>query len=422
MKKWAFIAIVPLFVLSGCSNPSSNITIDKSTTTSNRATTSGTSSNPVSSASPNLIPVGNGWYYTDLLAFGSSAQIVGLKQRDGSLDVSVERPVTKGNEIREVYKSAPIQMDGWTLGAVQHGTKPNAYNGAWSLKFGPLQYTKPIQITLVHNGTDVFTFPTSVPGYASEIMTDPAKSDNQVIGESGPWVWIAMKGPQNAPFPQMMNGFRYWNRIVTINTQTQAFHVYSIPPNTSSASTEFYAPAFTQIGQTVYVGTGAWVGVFPAGPSGNSMSTVRPEPQSVVSQDQRDMLAGLENEVQVGADGLMNYWNGYVMKGNQKDSKIVWEMDPAFWNHGSLPEDIDWAVTFPLKQGSQAYETRQELFGKIEALLKNPLDTAWVALDTPEKMKSYFHSTPPGAIPGYVIQGEYYARVSTPAGSSTNVR
>ena len=374
-------------------------------------------SNNVSSGNPSQTNVlSNGWYYTDLSALGDNAQIAGLKSSNGVLDLEAEYSVIQGLEIQSVYKSAPVQLIKGTFGIIQSDAPPSGYRGAWSLKFGTLQYTKPIQITLVHKGKDVFTLPTSVPGYADEIMTDPAPFDNQVIGESGQWVWIAMKGPQNPPFPQMINGFRYWNRIVAINTQTDELHVYSIPPNTSSVSTESNAPAFAQVGQTVYIGTGSWVGVFPSQPSSNSMKIVRSEPQSIVSQDQQKMLSGLQNEVNVGANGLAKFWNGYIMDGNQQDNVTVWVMDPAYWNHGYLPEGIIWAGRFPLKQGISAYKARQQLFGEIEVLLKNPLDTAWIALDTRLKMKTHFHSNPPAQIPGYIIKGGYYEKAGTQAG------
>lgn len=372
------------------------------------------------SAAPTKGPVNYGWYYNNLSIFGPDAQIVALKPSNGSLDVEAEYDVTQGTVLQPNYKSAAVNLNHGTFGSAHSSVQPSGYSGTWSLKFGMLQYTKPIQISLAHNGTSVFMLPWSLPGYASEIMTNPAKFDNQVIGRSGSWVWIAMKGPQTPPIPQMINGFRYWNRIVAINTQSHVFYVYSIPPNTSATSTESNAPAFTQIGQTVYIGTGPWIGAFPAQPTDNNQYIVRPEPQSVVSQDEQKMLSMLKKEVTIGADGLANYWNGYVMKGKQQDSKMVWEMDPAFWNHGYLPEGIDWAARFPLNPGSYADETRQQLFGEISVLLNNPLDEAWVALDTPQKIKEHFNASPPAAIPGYVVRGGYYREVGRPVGTSTS--
>lgn len=380
-----------------------------------------TATNSSSGAAPSTqSSLSDGWYYNNLSVFGPGAQIIGLQSSNGSLDVEAEYGVTQGNIIQPKYRSATLNLNRGSFGSTYPGVEPKGYNGAWTLQFGTLHYTKPIQISLAHHGTDVFTLPQSIPGYASEIMTDPAKFDNQVIGQSGPWVWIAMKGPQSPPIPQMTNGFRYWNRIVAINAQSHVFHVYTIPPNTASTSTGSHTPAFTQIGQTVYIGTGSWVGAFSSDPASNSSPIVRPEPRSVVSQDQQKMLDDLENEVKVGAEGLANYWNGYVMKGDQQKGQLVWEMDPAFWNHGNLPENIEWAVRFPLKQGSQAYKIRQTLFNEVEVLLKNPLDTAWIVLDTPEKMQSHFQSTPPAPIPGYIIKGEYYVKADTSAGSSTS--
>lgn len=240
-------------------------------------------------------------------------------------------------------------------------------------------------------------------------MTDPGPFDNQVIGQSGNWVWIAMKGPQSAPFAYMAY-FRHWNRIIAVNTNTDALRVFSIPPNTSQVSTVNTPPAFAQHSQTVYVGTGPWLGILPADPSTGAAQVIRPEPKAVVLKNQLDMLTGLQNEIQTGANGLTTFWNGYVMKDNQKDNVWPWEMQPALYNHGAFPPSVHWAVRFPLKQGSSAYQTRAKLYAEIEMLLNNPLDTAPIVYDTSSKLKQHFHSIPPAPIPGYTIKGGYYVK------------
>lgn len=236
-----------------------------------------------------------------------------------------------------------------------------------------------------------------------------APFDNQVIGQSGAWVWIAMKGPQNAPLPYIV-GFRHWNRIVAVNTHTDALRVFLIPPITSQVSTANIAPAFAQHGQYVYIGTGPWFGVLPAAPVSGGVHVVRPEPKSTSQRDQEAMLTGLQSEVQAGANGLATFWNGYVMRGNQKDNVWAWEMDPALWNHGAFPSSANWAVRFPLTQGSVAYQTRAKLYGDIKMLLGNPLDSAPTVFDTSSKLKQHFQSVPPAPIPGYVIKGGYYVK------------
>src|SRR5581483_6564342 len=97
-------------------------------------------------------------------------------------------------------------------------------------------------------------------------MGDPGSFDNQILGQSGNWVWIAMKGPGEPPIPQLVWGYRQWNRILAVNTQTNVMKVFSIPNGTSRTNTWSNTPGFGVVGTTVYIGTGNWLGAFPVNP------------------------------------------------------------------------------------------------------------------------------------------------------------
>ncbi|WDL98579.1 hypothetical protein [Alicyclobacillus sp. ALC3] len=412
------LALSAVGVLSGCNTSGTGQTNSPSPTGSNASNQVVNGSNSTSTSTPSPTPSTSlvGWSYINLSAFGKGAQIAGLSTTGNQLEVTAMRSVVTGNTLTSVYMSAPLHQSSSTVGATHSTNQPSSYNGPWSLKFGKLHYTKPIQITLTDHGSSAFTLPPSVPGYASEIMTDPAPFDNQVIGQSGHWVWLAMKGPLHAPLPYMMVGFRYWNRIVAVNTQTDVLRVFSIPRDTSRVSTANNAPAFAERGQYVYIGTGPWLGVLPANPTSTTVPVVRPEPKAVALKDQQDMLAGLQREVQAGAQGVAAFWNGYVMKGDQKDSAWAWQMQPTVWNHGSLPSSVNWATRFPLQIGTSAYQTRAKLYTEIKMLLNNSLNSASIALDTSAKLKQHYHAVPPAPVPGYTIQGGYYVKNSATGG------
>lgn len=405
-------------LLAGCSTSSGRQTNAPAPTDSNASNqvASGSNQTSVATLSPHPAASKVGWYYINLSSFGKGAQIAGLSTAGNQLEVTATRSVATDNVLKSVYMSAPVNQSNWTVGASHSTNQPSAYTGPWSIKFGKLHYTKPIQITLIDHGNSAFPLPPSIPGYASEIMTDPAPFDNQVIGQSGHWVWLAMKGPLNAPLPHMMVGFRYWNRIVAVNTQTDVVRVFSIPRDTSQVSTANNAPAFAERGQYVYIGTGPWVGVLPFNPTSTTAQVVRPEPQAVALKDQQNMLAGLQREVQAGAQGVATFWNGYVMKGDQKDFVWAWQMQPTVWNHGTFPSSVNWATRFPLRIDTSAYQTRAHLYAEIKMLLNNSLDTASVALDTSAKLKQHYHSVPPAPVPGYTIQGGYYVKNSATGG------
>lgn len=356
-----------------------------------------------------------GWRYVEIpTSFGASSQIGGIDSLNGNIQMTIISEQTTGNSIQNEYATGTYQLDTNQLSDRQESTKaPNGYKGSWKLTFGRMNGQQPVTMTLVGNGTSI-PIPSSIPAYVSEINpapADPGNFDNRILGQTGDWVWIAMKGPGDPPMPGLVWGYRQWNRILAINTKSRETQVFSIPRRTSETDTWNNTPGFAVIGDTVYVATGNWVGTFPAAPTNQSSITIRvPEPQSVVAADQAKMLNTLSDLETEAATGIAGYWNNYVMKGNEKATNDSWIGDPAVYNHGDYPPDLYWALNFPLKSGTQAYNQRAALVREIEQLLKSPLTMAWVAYPDPSSMRAHFQSTPPTAIPGYHIVNGYYVK------------
>ncbi len=384
--------------------------------------------------------VAYGWRYLSLTpTFRAGSQIVGLQPIGNAIEVHVSSVKVSGHTYQNVYQQASLGTTNWRFsGAAVSSSKPTAYAGDWSLQFGSTVGASPMTISLVNRGRAVFSLPSSILGYASEInpaVGSPGGWDNQVIGRSGSWVWLAMKGPKLPPVQNMglVWRFRYWNRIVAIDTHSWKTVVYSIPRSTSDVDTWGNPPAFAVSHGAVYIGTGKWLGVFPVNPgdagvgaasnvtaaTGNlssnaiALPVVQPEPASVVQADGQKMLQTLSGLKTSAADSLAAFWNNYVMKGDQQaDAASSWIMQPTLFNHGDFPESLIWAVNFPLIPGSSVDQQRTKLLSEIEQELKSPLPTSMIAFSTPQQARDHFHSEPPTSLPGYTIQNGYYVRSS----------
>jgi hypothetical protein len=403
--------LVSIVILSGCATGTTAIAPGEPQN-KNKTATSKNVTSPLSPASD----ISFGWRYLDLTsAFGPNSQIVGLKPQDSVLTVIAAQTVQSDGLMNDVYAAAPLHLSTWAFTSQSHPAEaPVGYSGQWSLKFGPMNGHRPVTVTLIHDGQAVFSLPPSIPGYASEVNPppgDPGSFDNRILGESGPWLWLAMKGPGDPPLPELVWGYRVWDRIVAINTDTRQTFVYSIPPSTSSVDTWGVTPAFAEQNGVVYIGTGSWLGVFPAKPSATfKTQVVQPEPASVEKQDEKDMLKALQQVVETGADSVALLWNEYIMRGKTNIPWNSWILSPLWYVHGTLPHDIAWAVNFPLEENSEAFQQRAKLLADLETLLKNPLPYAYVAYTSAPDLRKHFHAQPPAPLPGYSVEQGYYVK------------
>lgn len=356
-----------------------------------------------------------GWRYVEFpKSIGASPQIGGVEATNGQLQLVVVTEKTVGGALENEYSASTYNPTTNRLSSSSHIVKePKTYSGPWKLEFGQMNGHKPASMTLVNTRT-LIPIPSSIPAYMSEINPatgDPGGLDNRILGQSGDWVWIAMKGRGEPPIPQLVWGYRQWNRILAVNTHTKVMKVFSIPAGTSRTNTWWNPPSFGVVGTTVWIGTGNWLGAFPADPSHQSaLSMLVPEPRRTVLSDQTAMVRALSNLESQAATGITNYWNNYVMKGNEKAMNESWIGDPAVYNHGDFPLDFYWALNFPLDPKSSAYRTRTKLVGEIQHMLKSPLTMAWIAYPDPASMQAHFHGTPPTDVPGYKIVGGYYVK------------
>jgi uncharacterized membrane protein len=194
-------------------------------------------------------------------------------------------------------------------------------------------------------------WPRQIPTYVSG--ENPADSqfqlDNQVIGESGSWIWVALKGPK-AAIGGIGSGvweYRHWNRQVALNVTTGQYRIFSL--SRSASETLYYPlwaipPKFASSGHRVDIGTGDWVGVLPADPVlAASMHYHGALPAALAkSRKMRDLAVVTPNSWQ-SVDADAGFWNCYVMKdsnthacpaGNAFPDTNALSQAPTSFNHG----------------------------------------------------------------------------------------
>ena len=114
----------------------------------------------------------------------------------------------------------------------------------------------------------VVSWPPAVPLYGSEgnpPASTPGSQDSAVLGQTGSWAWVALKGPQYPLlYPHdgpLVFAFRQWDRIVALNPSTGADRLYRIPPSYTLANSQPLAPpSLAWSGSYVYVAVGHWLG------------------------------------------------------------------------------------------------------------------------------------------------------------------
>ncbi len=398
-------------------------------------------SSPPTSASPakaqhgeNGAPIG--WTYLNVGArTGGPSVIVKLLASGGTLDLIVSHPVTTsaGAEIFRPllmrYNLASGDLSGPSTSpyAFPHTLATATPTSSVALYYPT--FDKPPVFVRAGSQSEIAPFPSAVPTYYSGInpATNPGPLDNVVIGTTGQWVWVALKGPAAAPFSGLVWQFRHWNRILAVNLQTRQFFVYPIPPSSSLASVNpgwWEAPGFASAGQRVYIAVGSWLGVFPSVPTSRAPVVLTGPPAALTAARGRQMMAALSALYWQASDGLASYWNCSVMQdpsltacpaptsGSLNGS---WVLDPTVFNHGDYPAAFLWAASFPLVPGSAMANTRAQMVATILRLVQSPLTTAQILYPTAAAARAGFHDTPPTPLPGFTIKGSYYWAV--PAGS-----
>ncbi|GMA58218.1 hypothetical protein GCM10025858_27210 [Alicyclobacillus sacchari] len=266
----------------------------------------------------------------------------------------------------------------------------------------------------------------------------PGSLDNQILGQVGNWIWVALKGPQYPPFypnqKPLLWAFRFWDRLVAFNLQTGQAVEYSIPRSDSeyvwavSTGTNLVLPTFVRDGSRVWVAVGQWVGCFPSDPLPTAKSesvvhgfsaVLRKPSASYVHEEAQSAMADLQMDEREVADSLASYWDTTIganvpgvpsFRMYQDGKRQAWNLNTVIYNHGDLPSDLLWAMQFPFTPSDPRASECTKVGKTILALLRSPLnaDAIGVIQMTPQQVEHQFHNKPPVSLPGYVIRGNAY--------------
>ena len=269
-------------------------------------------------------------------------------------------------------------------------------------------------------------WPASVPTYLSGInpATTPFSLDNRVIGQSGQWLWVALKGPAHNPsaLPSTW-GFRYWNRLVVLNIHSGRYRIFSLPRSDSEALADplWYAPpAFAASHNRVYIGIGPWLGTFPANPADVTAVAVHGGTPSPLMQARRHRaLSILATSSWQSVDAEAAFWNCYVMKdpspqactpGAQYPDGAALSQQFTYYNHGSVPAALQWASQLPLPAAENRLRGADIM--RLKASLRASLLMTWTALGGSAKaLRQAYPQGPPYPLPGYYRHdGLYWAK------------
>ncbi len=366
-----------------------------------------------------------GWKWVDLSAvLGPQSQINGFTGAQGALQVVAGLAPTSNMIRHTLYKQVKYDFTANQLASTVTSTRtPIPYAGPYSLAMvQPTFSFAPQHMQILKNGKSAVAWPKGVIAYGSEINPAVGSSagttwDNAIIGQSGQWLWIALKGPQYPAMrqaPQLVWRFRYWNRVMAINVTTGQYRLYAIPRMTARESTWSTPPAFFVSPHAVYIGVSHWVGRFPLNPVVLSSAPILARTPAAVLRERSDwMLAVAQAAARQGAASVASFWNDAVMNksvpgvpGQPGSPASSWLFDGAYFNHWMYPNDLVWAMNFPLAPDTVAYRQRAALFADIFGLLKNPLRGMWIS-STNAQMRAHFHNHPP-ALQGYLVRNGLY--------------
>ncbi|MCL6444683.1 MAG: hypothetical protein K6T83_14725 [Alicyclobacillus sp.] len=378
-----------------------------------------------------------GWRYVPLTPqFGSVVEIAGLADVDGKLQVIIRHDLVAGNSVQftTTYRAAIWNERANTLSSLKGVAKPPAgYAGPIRLVF-PSQFpahfsTQSVKVERItkSGARVVVAWPKSIPLYGSAATPQtatPGSLDNRIIGMSGSWLWVALKGPQYPPlYPKqgpLLFSFRYWNRLVALNIKTGDYRLYQIPRTYTLYQSEWglNPPSFVQIGSKVYVAVGSWIGVFPADPE--VLATVPilvAPPEAMVTHEGAEALADMRMLRWQEINSLAAYWDSVMGKHvpgiplyHNGQGPLSWNVDPVIFNHGALPTPLVWALEFPFAPGSPQDRERKQLGQSILNLLSSRLNgfASSPVMTSYATVRKAFGGRAPMPLPGYTIRNNIY--------------
>lgn len=266
-------------------------------------------------------------------------------------------------------------------------------------------------------------WPKSIPVYESGAnpFGDPFRINNRVIGQSGSWIWVALKGPAQPTetLPSGVWGFRHWDRLVALNVRTGQHRLFGLPASQSqmlSYPLWDHPPAFLATSHHVYVAVGASIGEFPANPLTAGPIKDQGEPSTALTANRvQRALAVLNHASWSAVNADAQFWNCYVMKdpsqtacpaGNGVPNTTALSLNPVFFNHGSVGFSILWASQLAMPASDAS--VRAQALTRLQQGLQASLEMAWIGNPSAKALRQKYSSGPPHSLPGYYRKNRLY--------------
>ncbi|PSR35039.1 MAG: hypothetical protein C7B46_02460 [Sulfobacillus benefaciens] len=357
--------------------------------------------------------------------FSQPTMIGGMAANDNGLVLQVESYTLNQNAVRGTDHVVPWNPKSQVLGI------PSASSGisstptpVYQLLPGATSNSPP----RLMNGKSsaAISWPTQISTYQSgqNPASTPFQFDNRVIGQSGQWIWVALKGPDRAnwDFPSGVWGFRHWDRLVALNVATGQYRIFSLPRSYSETLTYplwSQPPAFATAATHVYIGIGSWIGTFPANPLLAEKILYRGSPSSSLTTARIHRALTLINQnawQSVDADAA--FWNCYVMKDSSRQAcpagdampfSSALSQSPTYFNHGDVGFSLIWASLLPMPHEDAKQRTIAMQY--LNQALKASLLYDWIGNPSSQAIRHQYPDGPPYALPGYYRKnGMYWAK------------
>lgn len=326
------------------------------------------------------------------------------------------------------YMTKPAQhLVSWQIGSrsvesIAAGTTviPNPSS---AFRLMTTNYTKVAPKLMDGNTVATVTWPATIPLYVSGAnpFGQPFQVDNKVIGQTGSWIWVALKGPSHpvGNLPHGVWGFRHWDRLVALNITNGQYRIFGLPwPHSETLTYPLWdqPPAFLASHNRVYIGIGDWIGEFPASPLRAGSATDHEGPSASLTTSRIHRALDVLNQSSwnaVNADA--QFWNCYVMKdsstsacptGTGFPASTALSQSPTYFNHGSVGFSILWASQLPMPSVDSAVRTAA--MSRLQQGLRASLEMAWIGNPSSQALRQKYSSGPPQPLPGYYRKNRLY--------------
>ncbi len=354
---------------------------------------------------------------------GSSTLIEKISPNGGGSGLDLQVGTYRGaNFAKPTLHQVSWQIGSRSVKSIATGTASTS-SPASVYRLVTTNYTKVTPQLMDGNTAASVKWPSAIPVYLSGAnpFGQPFQVDNKVIGQSGSWIWVALKGPShptNNLLP-LVWGFRHWERLVALNVTTGQYRIFGLPwPHSENLAYPLWdqAPAFAANHDRVYIGIGDWIGEFPTNPVMAGNPHYQGEPSSTLTTSRVHRALNVLNQASwnaVNADA--QFWNCYVMKdksagacpsGNGFPTSNALSQSPTYFNHGDVGPSILWANELPMP--SQDVALRTAAMVRLQQGLHASLFMEWVGNPSAKAIRQKYSSGPPQPLPGYYRKNHLY--------------